>query len=169
MPKRPEHHASPARIIAPLAVAVCAVATDQASKYWALSALSDGHSQPLIGSFFFLKLTRNPGAAFSLGVNTTWIFTLISAVVIIGLIIYLPRLRNSAAACAVGLLLGGAIGNFIDRMIQEPGIGRGHVVDFIGYGNWFIGNVADIWIFLAVCAILVMSFADREAVPQVRK
>ena len=119
-------------------IAILAIALDQASKFWALKNLGDGTVRPLLGSFLRLELTANPGAAFSLGSHTTIIFTCI------------------AFGCA--LLLGGAAGNLIDRFIQNPGWGNGHVVDFIGYGNWFIGNVADIWIVCAVILLFIGSF-----------
>jgi signal peptidase II len=60
---------------------------------------------------------------------------------------------------ALGLLLGGAVGNLIDRLVRDPGVARGHVVDFIAYGDWFVGNVADIAIVAA--AILMGLLAMR--------
>ena len=125
-------------------IAILAIALDQASKFWALKNLGDGTVRPLLGSFLRLELTANPGAAFSLGSHTTIIFTCIACVVVTAIIMY--------------LLLGGAAGNLIDRFIQNPGWGNGHVVDFIGYGNWFIGNVADIWIVCAVILLFIGSF-----------
>ena len=71
-----------------------------------------------------------------------------------------PWAHILAFGCA--LLLGGAAGNLIDRFIQEPRWGSGHVVDFIGYGTWFIGNVADIWIVCAVVILLIASFAGNK-------
>ena len=58
----------------------------------------------------------------------------------------------------LGLLVGGAAGNLVDRLIQPPAFGQGHVVDFINYNNWFIGNVADIAIVLAVVGVVVLTF-----------
>jgi signal peptidase II len=69
------------------------------------------------------------------------------------------RLGSGVWALALGLLLGGALGNLTDRLLREPGFGRGHVVDFIAYGSLFIGNVADIAI--VVAAVLVALLAVR--------
>ena len=66
------------------------------------------------------------------------------------------RLGSRGWTLALGLLLGGALGNLIDRLSREPGFARGHVVDFIDYGDWFIGNVADIAIVVAACLIAIL-------------
>ena len=139
-------------------IAILALALDQASKFWALKNLGDGTVRPLLGSFLRLELTANPGAAFSLGSHTTIICTCIACVVVTVIIMYLPRVRSRFLAFGCALLLGGAAGNLVDRFIQNPGWGNGHVVDFIGYGNWFIGNVADIWIVCAVILLFIGSF-----------
>lgn len=141
-------------------IAFIALATDQATKFWALKNLGDGSVRPLVGSFLRLELTANPGAAFSLGAHTTIIFTCIACVVVTAIVMYLPRVRSRMYAFGCALLLGGAAGNLVDRFIQSPGWGNGHVVDFIGYGNWFIGNVADIWIVCAVLVLFLGSFTE---------
>ncbi len=61
-------------------------------------------------------------------------------------------------AVALGLLLGGAVGNLVDRFFRAPGPGRGHVVDFIAYFDWFVGNVADIAIVVAAGLIMVLTY-----------
>ena len=66
---------------------------------------------------------------------------------------------------ALGAIWGGAAGNLIDRIFRAPGPGRGHVVDFIAYFDWFIGNVADVILFLAIIAILVLALRD---IPRIR-
>ena len=65
------------------------------------------------------------------------------------------RIGSCGWAVALGLLLGGALGNLVDRLVREPGLARGEVVDFIAYANWFVGNVADI-------AIVVRGRPDRD-------
>jgi signal peptidase II len=67
------------------------------------------------------------------------------------------RLGSSGWAWALGLLLGGALGNLTDRVVRDPGFGRGHVVDFLNYNGWFIGNVADIAIVGAAVGIGVLA------------
>ena len=85
-------------------------------------------------------------------------FTIL-AVVILGAMAWLyRRSSDTATRASIALLAGGAIGNLIDRLFQPPSFGQGHVIDFIGYGDWFVGNVADIWIVVAAAA-LVLSMA----------
>jgi signal peptidase II len=73
------------------------------------------------------------------------------------------RVRRSSTLLAIGLLMGGAVGNLIDRLTGEPGFDVGHVTDFIAYGTWFVGNVADIWIVLgAAWLALALSREPRE-------
>lgn len=135
-----------AAILTAVIVTCLAVLTDQVSKIWALSHLEPGQVKPLIGSFITLQLVFNPGAAFSFLAHSTWIFTVISIVVCAAVLFYLPRVRSWWWIVVLGFILGGALGNLIDRLIRPPGIGTGHVVDFLNWNGWFVGNVADIWI-----------------------
>lgn len=123
--------------------------TDQVTKVLATERLEVGEYHPLIGHYFGLQLAFNPGAAFSLLSGMTWIFTIAAVVVTIVVIAVLPRVRSMWWAIGLGLLLGGNVGNLIDRLLRDPGFGVGHVVDFLNYGGLFIGNVADIAIVLA--------------------
>ena len=68
--------------------------------------------------------------------------------VIGALVVLARRVQRPSTLLSIALLTGGAIGNLIDRLSAEPGFGIGHVTDFIAYGTWFVGNVADIWIVL---------------------
>ena len=138
---------SKSRYVIAGAIAIVAVVLDQLTKFWALSALADDtHPIPIIGSLLSFQLLHNSGAAFSLGETSTWVFTVLSVVIIGILIVGLSRSVHVSAAACLGLLGGGAIDNLIDRLIQPPGIDVGHVVDFINYNGFFVGNVADIWI-----------------------
>ena len=141
-------------------VALVAVALDQLTKIWALGELTEGERIPLLGDFLGLKLIFNPGAALSLGEGSTIIFTIISSVVVIGLPFVLRTTTSRPWALALGGVWGGAAGNLIDRLFRAPGVGRGHVVDFIAYSDWFIGNVADIVLFVSIAAIAVLSFRN---------
>jgi signal peptidase II len=140
-------------------VAVLAYASDQVSKIIALDRLGDGESRSVIGDLIRLKLIGNPGAALSLGAGNTWVMTVIAVVVLIAIAFVAKDLGSRAWALALGALLGSALGNLTDRFVRPPGGGRGHVVDFIDYNGWFIGNVADIWIVAA--AILIVLLALR--------
>ena len=146
------------------AVAVAIIAVDQLSKLWAAAQLT-GARIPLLGDLLGLQLAYNPGAAFSIGEQFTWIFTVLAglAVVAVGVIAY--RTRSLAWSVAWGLLLGGAVTHLADRLFREPGFGVGHVVDFIAYGSWFIGNVADVAIFAAAVLIIVLSLLGLRMRP----
>ena len=146
------------RLFALLAVvAVLAYLTDQVSKAIALDVLADGEPRPFIGSFLSFRLIGNPGAALSLGANNTWIMTGIALAVLVAIILVARNLGSWAWALALGLLLGSAVGNLTDRFVRPPGGGQGHVVDFIDYNQWFIGNVADIWIVGAAILVVILA------------
>jgi len=116
-------------------VAIIVIVVDQASKQWALSALSDGRHTELFGRALGLVLVRNPGAAFSFATGQTWIFALIASCVVAIIIRVSRNLASGSWAVALGLVLGGAVGNLIDRLLREPGFLRGHVIDFIDMEN----------------------------------
>lgn len=140
-----------------LGVALTTVAFDQCTKWVALRELTPGQPVDLVGAVLRLNLIRNPGAAFSIGEGATWALTIVSLAVLAAIIGTLPRLRHTGWALSLGLLSGGAVGNLVDRFVREPGPGRGHVIDFIDYNGWFIGNVADIAIVVGAAVVMVLS------------
>ena len=142
-------------------IAVVTYLLDQLTKWGAVRALTDAEPRNLLGSFLRLELIRNPGAAFSIGTGNTWVLTIIAVVVLVVVIRVSRRLGSSGWAWALGLLLGGALGNLTDRIVREPGLGRGHVVDFLNYNGWFIGNVADIAIVGAAVLIGLLALTGR--------
>jgi signal peptidase II len=133
--------------------AVVAYLLDQATKAWALATLDPGAPVNVVGELIRLNLIRNAGAAFSIGNGATWVLTLIAFGVLVVIVRTARRIGSRGWAWALGLLLGGSLGNLTDRMIREPGPGRGHVVDFIDYFGLFIGNIADIAIVGAAAVI----------------
>lgn len=137
---------------------VLTLALDQGSKEWALASLTPGVPRELLGEALRLNLIRNPGAAFSLGDGVTWLLTLVAIAIVIWVGRAARRVGSTAWAVTLGMLLGGAIGNLIDRIFREPGFGRGHVVDFIDYFGLFIGNVADIAIVVAAAFGAILAF-----------
>ena len=140
--------------------ALAALILDQASKVWALGALTDGRSLPLIGDVLSLRLIRNSGAAFSIGEETTWLMTLVAVAVTAAILWATPRIGSSRWALSLGLVLGGSLGNLYDRFFREPGPLRGHVIDFIDYGGLFVGNVADIAIVAGAVLLIWLVFAN---------
>lgn len=144
-------------VAALVATAVLVLAVDQATKVWALAALTEGERTPLLGDLFGLQLMFNPGAAFSFATGMTWIFTVAAIGVVVVVVRVADRLGSRGWALGLGLLLGGALGNLVDRLLRPPALGRGHVVDFLAYGDLFIGNVADIAIVAAAAIIVLLS------------
>ena len=137
--------------------ATLVVAIDVFTKQWALSALEPGVRHSVLGDALSLQLVFNSGAAFSLGEDYTWVLTVVAAVVTGGIVYYARRARTPVAIALMGVALGGALGNLIDRLFREPGFGRGHVVDMINYNNVFVGNVADIAIVGAALVFVALS------------
>jgi lipoprotein signal peptidase len=136
-----------------VATAVTVVVVDQLSKAWAVEALTGRGRVDLVGDLFGLRLTRNPGAAFSLATGATWIFTILATIVVVIIARIARDLGSRAWAVTLGLLMGGATGNLIDRLVREPGFARGHVIDFFELPHYPIFNVADSCIVTA--AILI--------------
>ncbi|MDR0482906.1 MAG: signal peptidase II [Cellulomonadaceae bacterium] len=145
-------------VVATFVLAVVVVIIDQATKWWAVSAL-EGRTEPvrILGNLLSLRLLRNPGAALGIGYGYTWVLTIIVVVVIAVMVRVIGKIRSHAWAIALALMLGGAIGNLIDRLVRPPSFAEGHVIDFIEYGDWFVGNVADIAIVAAAVLIVILS------------
>ena len=140
-----------------LLLAAFVVLVDQLTKEWALANLTEGVREPLLGDLLGLTLVFNPGAALSIASGTTWIFTLAAIGVSVAILRVAPRLGSRGWAVGLGLMLGGALGNLLDRLLREPGFAVGHVVDFIAYLDWFVGNVADIAIVAAAVLVVLLS------------
>ncbi|WP_202610648.1 signal peptidase II [Herbidospora solisilvae] len=130
---------------------------DQATKIWAVSALSDGERVTVVPGFLQFRLLYNPGAALSIGTEATWVFAVAAAVAAAGILYTARRLRSPAWTWGLGGLLGGAVSHLLDRLARDPGFGRGHVVDFIDYGGLFVGNVADIALTTSCAFVMFLS------------
>ncbi|MEU6413746.1 signal peptidase II [Microbispora sp. NPDC046933] len=143
-----------------LVLAAVVLLVDQASKFWAISALSDGEGITVIPRLIRLRLLLNPGAAFSIGEGATWVFTLAAAAAVAGILYIGRRLRSSAWTFVLGVLLGGATSHLLDRLFRPPAFAQGHVVDFIDYGGLFVGNVADIALVGGCALLLLLSLRD---------
>ena len=133
----------PRRVAVLVAVAIFVIAVDLISKTIVVATLSNRPPVRLLGGFVTLTLVRNGGAAFSIGTSMTVVFTLIAAGVIIYIIRIARNLRSTAWAITLGLLLGGATGNLVDRIFRAPGLFRGWVVDWIQIPHWPVFNLAD--------------------------
>jgi signal peptidase II len=132
------------RVAVLAAVAALVLTADIVSKALVVAHLRPDQPVHLLGNVLMLWLTRNPGAAFSVGTSETVVFTVIA----FGVIVYIARtarkLYSLGWAIALGLLLGGAGGNLGDRVFRAPGLFRGDVVDWIAVTKYYpIFNLAD--------------------------
>jgi len=146
------------RSVAPLtvAVAVAVVVVDQLTKWWAARTLDDRD----IDVFWTLRfhLSHNTGMAFSRGQNWGPLIGVVALVIVVVLLLSVKRTASRLSEITVGLIIGGAIGNIIDRLVRDPGWLRGGVVDFIDF-QWFpIFNVADMAITIGGGLLIVTSY-----------
>ena len=138
-------------------VGVAAYALDIGTKQWALSALADRDIH-VVGDLLVLHLTHNPGAAFSTGTEFTVALSFLAVVAVCAVLAFSVRLASPLWSVGLGLLLGGVGGNLTDRLIREPGVMRGHVIDWLMLPNWPVFNVADMCIIGAASVIILQSF-----------
>ncbi|MEH0147594.1 signal peptidase II [Corynebacterium sp. Q4381] len=136
------------------AIMVLVAAVDQGVKQLMLSWLEPGQPQPVIGDWFRFYLLFNPGAAFSMGQNMTWLFTAFQLAFVVGALIYAPRIANRWELVGIALIAGGALGNLCDRLFRDPGFWFGHVVDYISVGNFAVFNIADACITVGVVVFI---------------
>ncbi|MFD7736363.1 signal peptidase II [Kitasatospora phosalacinea] len=147
------------RISVLLAVALLAYLIDLGSKLLVVAKL-EGRSSPIevIGDWMTFQVIRNPGAAFGMGQAMTLLFTAIAAGVIVVIWRIARRLYSLPWAIALGLLLGGALGNLTDRLFRAPSVLRGHVVDFISVQHFAVFNLADSAIVCGGILVVLLSF-----------
>lgn len=156
------------RPVAALAATAAAVlALDVATKVWAVGSLDELR---LLGGLVVLHEHRNPGAAFSLAGGATVVFTAIAVGIVVVILRTARRLVSTPWGYALGLLLGGALGNLADRLFRSPGPFRGHVVDFVdlqwnGESVWPVFNVADIAIVTGALLAFLLSLRNVEMTP----
>lgn len=150
-----------------LIVGIAIFALDLVSKVIVVETLSERPPLRLLGGLFYLTEARNTGAAFGLAEGMTVVFTLVAAGVIVVILRTAPRLRSPGWAWSLGLILGGALGNLVDRIFRSPGVFRGGVVDFISFLDpagqvWPIFNVADSAIVCGGLIGVLLAFRGRE-------
>ncbi len=126
-----------------LLVAAVVLALDIVTKVIAVKLLIPGQPVPIIGDTVTWTLVRNSGAAFSMATGYTWMLTVIATGVVVGIFWMGRRLVSPWWAIGLGMILGGAMGNLVDRFFRSPGPLQGHVVDFLSIGWWPVFNVAD--------------------------
>lgn len=148
----------PRRVGVLLVVAVLAFLIDLASKLLVVAKLENHAAIKVIGDVVTFQVIRNSGAAFGMGQALTVVFTMIASAVIVVIWRIARRLYSLPWAIALGLLLGGALGNLTDRLFRAPGVFRGHVVDFISVQHFAVFNLADSAIVCGGILVVLLSF-----------
>ncbi|MFI8565042.1 signal peptidase II [Rhodococcus sp. NPDC078407] len=145
-----------------IAIAAVILLFDLVTKVLAVHFVRPGSPIEIIGDVVTLRLVRNPGAAFSMATGMTWLLTVVAVAVVIGVIKIGRTLRSPWWALGLGLVLGGALGNLIDRFFRAPGPFQGHVVDFVSVGWWPVFNVADSSIVCGAILLVALSLFGFE-------
>jgi signal peptidase II len=148
-------------------VAAAVLTADIISKALVVANLAPGRVVRLLGGAIYLDVARNSGAAFSLGTGFTVILSLVALAVIAVIVRTASRMYSTGWSIALGLILGGAVGNIVDRIFRAPGVFRGYVVDWISlFGpnaeHWPIFNIADSSI---VCGAILAGSLSLFGVP----
>jgi signal peptidase II len=160
-------HARPRAVLLLGLVAAGVLLADIGTKQLALHHLADREPVRLLGGAVYLTFTRNSGAAFSLGRDYTFVFPLV-AIGVVGWITWMARsLRSLPWGVALGLVLGGALGNLADRVFREPGPFVGHVIDMVSVfddrGQAFpVFNLADSALTVGVCLAILLELTGRQ-------
>jgi signal peptidase II len=150
-------------------IAAAVILLDQLTKTWAVNRLSDGRMVDVVGSLRF-NLAFNSGMAFSQARGAGPFIGVVALVIIVILLISLRRSGSTLSSIGIGLVIGGALGNLLDRMFRAgDGFLGGAVVDFIDLQWWPVFNVADIAVTTGGVLLVVGSvLAGREEQPAER-
>ncbi|MEV6397631.1 signal peptidase II [Streptomyces sp. NPDC051907] len=150
------------RIAVLFAVALVAYLLDLVSKMIVVAKLEHHEPIEIIDGVLKFEAVRNAGAAFGIGEAFTVIFTVIAAAVILVIARLARKLYSMPWAIALGLLLGGALGNLTDRIFRSPGVFEGAVVDFIAPAHFAVFNLADSAIVCGGFLIVILSFKGLD-------
>lgn len=153
------------RLLALIATSILAV--DIVTKVIGVATLEGRPPVEILGGLVYLQLIRNPGAAFSLATGYTWVLSLIAIAVVVVIVRMARRLHSTGWAVALGLVLGGALGNLVDRIFRSPGPLQGAVVDVVSLfapdGRvWPVFNLADSAIVSGGVLLVVLALLGRE-------
>jgi signal peptidase II len=151
------------RVLALYGTAAAVLALDQLTKQLVVSNLAGRPPVDVIGSFVQLRYTTNSGGAFSLLTGAPLFFGVMAMVIVGGIVYASRRAQPRSMLVALGLILGGALGNLTDRLLRDEGLLRGEVVDFVKVGIWPVFNVADSCVVVGgVLLAILLGRAERE-------
>jgi signal peptidase II len=156
---RPLRSRSLARIL--YLTAAGAYVLDRVTKILAERYLEGRPAVEIIPGVFDLRFTTNPGGAFGLFGGLTWLFVVASLIVVGVILVASRRLTSAPSAVALGLVLGGALGNVTDRLIRGSGF-SGEVVDFLDFHVWPVFNLADSAIVIGAILLLVIGLRPER-------
>ena len=145
-----------------LGVAAGVVVLDQVTKAIAVAKLEGEPPIEILGRWLQLTFVRNPGAAFSLAGNYTIVISVVAIIVAVAIVRTARTLTNPWWAVVLGGILGGAVGNLIDRVLRDPAPFRGHVVDFLALPNFPVFNVADMALVGSAILAVLLSLKGVE-------
>lgn len=145
-----------------LLVALGILALDQLTKSIVVSQMFEGQSIPVVDGILHWTFVRNPGAAFSLFTELPWLFTILATAISTWIIATANRPKDRINMLAFGAVLGGAVGNLVDRVVREPKLFQGHVVDFIDVRVWPTFNVADSAVVVGAITLVVASWLEER-------
>lgn len=148
------------------AIGVVLAILDQISKNWAEANLPLLEPQPFLGEILQLTLLYNTGAAWGMGAEITPVVTCLQIVIVIAVIVFAVRaVRSGWYTLALGLILGGALGNIHDRLLRDPSPFHGAVVDFLELPNWPVFNVADMGVVGGAVLVVALGLFGIAADP----
>ncbi|MFL1376899.1 MULTISPECIES: signal peptidase II [unclassified Nocardiopsis] len=154
--------AHPRRYLLLVLVALAAIGADLLTKEWVLATFREGERLDVIGEIVQFTLVYNTGAAFSMGTDHTWVFSTI-AIIVVCTIAYLGlRVRSAWWAVTLGLMMGGAAGNLVDRIFRGAEPLHGAVVDFIKVMSFPVFNIADSCVVVGACLVVLLTFKGVE-------
>lgn len=142
--------------------AAAAYVLDRVTKLWVERALAGRPPIRVIPGVLSLNYTTNSGGAFGLGRSAPWLFATATIAVAAIVIAVSFRRRNVPAAVALGLVLGGGLGNLTDRALNGDGFLSGHVIDFIDVHVWPVFNVADGAIVVGAVLLGLVTALEQE-------
>lgn len=153
----------PGLLVLGLVIGVVVTVIDQLVKEWVLEVLRPGVFVPFLGDGIGWQLVFNPGGAFGVPAPA-WIFLTVTVIVVVVVVRLLPRASSAWQASGFGLLLAGALGNVIDRLIRpgDGNFGGGHVVDFVAWGSFPRFNVADAAITVGFVLLVATMLIDER-------
>ena len=143
-------------------IAIAITILDQITKWLVVTNLSYNYQLPIIKNFFYLTYVKNKGAAWGMLQNGRIFFVIITILVVIGILYFIAKEKSSYKKLVFSLILGGALGNFIDRLF------RGYVIDFLDFYifsyNFPVFNIADIFITIGTVALIYVIIFEGKGV-----